>query len=549
MRWTLLLALCAGLGAEGPGIVVPWEEFKGVYREHIELELREALLPEVLEDQVYSIDEARYTLSVAPDHARGEVLITGRLLSGGPVSIAFLDPDLILSSVNEIAGATLLSPQEGGPTRLLPERGAPEFQVAVGFLVPSTVQGGIRSIDFPVPPAIHNALRLELPEGVRLIQAPGIQDGTGAYHFSAVPRLQIRYAEQQAGAAVALPEIDLLSRVSVQGSRVLISTLFLPVREQPDTMTLQVPAGAQLVAATLRPGQIVAEDAAAYRLMLPAGDTQPFTLDLAVEVKPEQRSIAFLLPFIADNRGRQGRFVVEDPDDGQVVPAGEGLVARIPAEHLDAEVIRFLEEISYYMSLPPDRMLSLEITRFQAFSTPTTVLDSQYLYSSFDENGGSLSVLVLNMPPDAGPRLTLKPVPDSEIWSLTVNGAKKQAYADEQGAWMIPLDSGKPSRVELAFLRKAPKLGLQGKLEVSIPATGLASQDLRVGLALPQRVEVQSVEGPVNAVRGEGWELPREIVGKPHFFSQAFYKGEGMTLFVTYKEPVNRVQSGQGGES
>ncbi len=148
----------------------------------------------------------------------------------------------------------------------------------------------------------------------------------------------------------------------------------------------------------------------------------------------------------------------------------------------------------------------------------------------------------MDVPPDVGARMELKAVPDSEIWSLMVNGARRRVYGGEQDTWIIPLASGQVSHVELAFLRKGPKLGLQGRLEALVPESGLPSQDVRVGVALPARVELLSMEGPVSAASGEAWKLPTEFVGKPYFFTRSFYNGEGMRLAISYKEPVNQPQ-------
>lgn len=136
----------------------------------------------------------------------------------------------------------------------------------------------------------------------------------------------------------------------------------------------------------------------------------------------------------------------------------------------------------------------------------------------------------------------MKAVPDAEIWSLKVNGRKGKVYTNGENRWIIPLVAGEISHVELALLQKGVRLGLRGRLEASLPHSGIPSRTVRVGIALPERVQLLSMEGPVNSEPTERWETPAEFVGRPYFFSRSFYKGEGMTLAVLYKEPVKQIQ-------
>jgi hypothetical protein len=144
----------------------------------------------------------------------------------------------------------------------------------------------------------------------------------------------------------------------------------------------------------------------------------------------------------------------------------------------------------------------------------------------------------MDVPATAGARLALHAIPGVEIWSLKVNGKSRQVYSDNAETWIIPLAGSESSRVELALLGKSEKLGLHGRLETTIPETGIPAKHLHVGIALPARVQLLSVEGPVSPAPSSKLRVPSEFIGTPYFFSRAFYKGEGMTLAVSYKEPV-----------
>lgn len=189
-----------------------------------------------------------------------------------------------------------------------------------------------------------------------------------------------------------------------------------------------------------------------------------------------------------------------------------------------------------------------ESTQAAAGQAPA-VLEALSLFTSFDDSGKVLSTLVLDLPKQSGESLALKPVAEATIWSLRVNGQARQVYNDEQGNWRIPLTPEDVSHVELAFLRQGEKLGLQGELKVVVPETGLASQQLRVGVALPERVELLLADGPLAPADGSAWQMPKELVGRPYFFSQSFHQGEGATLTISYKEPVNQSAQQPGGAS
>ncbi len=180
---------------------------------------------------------------------------------------------------------------------------------------------------------------------------------------------------------------------------------------------------------------------------------------------------------------------------------------------------------------------ALDVGGLAVVEASPVVLDVQDFFTSFDENGSVLSVLVMEVPAAAGPHLRINAIPDVEIWSLTVNARPRKVYMAGD-TWIIPIAEDGMSRVQLALLRKSGKLGLQGSLEASLPATGLPSRTLRVGIALPPRVQLLSLEGPVSPATQTDIEPPDDFVGKPYFFTRSFYKGEGMKLSVVYKETV-----------
>ena len=479
---------------------------------------------------------------MSSEDTQGEALLSGKIISGGPEPIPLFGPEAVLTELEQVTGGTVHCAKDETRVAFLPD-GAPQaFQILARFLVRPQEDKGSRTIAFDIPRALRNSVDLQLPPEARLIEPPGIVDADGIYHFAASSRLSIHYLDTQGLGAAAIIEVDAVSRLRVHRNRVLITTWFLPVHIAPGALILQAPEGAKFISSSLGASRITKLDDGRYAINIHPSEKGPFSIEFALEGLTEDGEFSFPLPRLEGNSGQQGRFAIDEPDDGQVTVAAEGLVPQIPVAKLGEVLGALVKEKGFYMSIPAQESVTLTITRFQPVSTPTTILDCQYFFTSFEDNGTTLSVLAMDIPPEVGARMTLKAVPDSEIWSLTVNGAKKNVYAGEEDMWIIPLESGQVSRVELAFLRQGTKLGLQGKLEAIVPESGLPSQELRVGVALPARVELLSVEGPVNVATPGAWKLPVEFVGKQHFFSRPFYKGEGMVLSISYKEPVNHTR-------
>lgn len=548
----VLVLMVASLVVSAPilgdeGVSIPWEEFKTLYRDSIESEIMKQAAPPQKEPLVYSIDEAHYTLKVGNDLAQGDVLVSGKIVAGQPEPIPLFSKEAVITDIARVTGGTVLSAKDENGMAFLPDGTTPEFQLVASFLVRPGEDSESRLISFGIPRAVRNSLDLTLPPESRLVEQPGIADAKGTYHFSACPCLTVRYVDAQGLAAAGAIEIDAVSRIGVQKNRIFITAYFLPIRAVPDSLILQAPEGAKYVSSSLKASWIRNLDRDRYALDVPASEKGPFSIELALEAAADGNEVAFSLPAIEGNSGQQGRFVVEEPDDGQITVTAEGLVSQIPVEKLGQVLSKDVEKNRFYMTIPANEKIALTFRRFQPVSTPTSVLDGQYFFSSFEENGNILSILIMDVTPDMGARLTLKAVPDAEIWSLAVNGIKRKVYSGEQDTWIIPIESGQASHVELAFLRKGPKLGLQGRLEAIVPESGLPSREVRVGVALPARVELLSIEGPVSPAAGETTKPPAEFVGKQYFFSRSFYNGDGMKLAISYKEPINHAEQPKGG--
>lgn len=334
-------------------------------------------------------------------------------------------------------------------------------------------------------------------------------------------------------------EIDSFTRFDFRGNRVFGTTVFSPVRPALSAFILDLPGKSRFVSSSLENSWIKKLDETSYEILLPPKTTAGFSVRFMVEDTDSSGNYSMNLPSIRTNNGKEGIFAIAEPDDLRVEVSGKGLVSRIPVSKLAKKFADAAGEEQFYMSLPAGESLEVTARRYETVEAPQVVLDSVYFFTSFEENGGVMSILRMTVPNGAGRRLAVEPLPGAEIWSVMVNGEKRNAYADEAGNWIIPLAKNKSSEVEFSFLRKNEKLGLHGKIVAELPKTWLPARNVHVGVAMPARVQLLSLEGPANPANGEKWEMPASFIGQRYFFSRSFYKGEGMKLSIYYKEPVS----------
>jgi len=171
--------------------------------------------------------------------------------------------------------------------------------------------------------------------------------------------------------------------------------------------------------------------------------------------------------------------------------------------------------------------------------TPDAVLDSVTFFTSFAEDGAVLTAMHLLLPVSEKSQLELNPIEGAEVWSLRVNDQPRRLYESAAGMWVIPLDVNVKSKVELAYLTRGQKLGLEGRLEFSIPETGLTAQRVNLSVGLPDRMHMLALDSDLQATNGQGWPTFNSFSGRPHFFSKPFYRGHSLTASIIYQEPVN----------
>ena len=235
----------------------------------------------------------------------------------------------------------------------------------------------------------------------------------------------------------------------------------------------------------------------------------------------------------------EGCFTIVEPEEGEVSISTARAITPVAIEVLPSSFREVSGHSSDFGRVPVEEALKLTLQRFDTVKAAPIVLDNMAFYASVEENGTILSVLELDVPSEAGNRLSLDAVKGADLWSLYVNGKKRTVYGSET-AWIIPLDAGKSSHVSLAYIQKTSKLKLQGRLTAQLPNTGIPARHITVCMALPERVELLSLEGPVSPSSADGETAPTEITGRRYYFARSYYSGDGMLFNLAYKEPVQR---------
>ena len=523
----LLLLLASFDCLAASTVTVPWEEFKDLYAERLRAEL-ESQAPEA-PPAVYTIEEAVYQLVLAENGVSGRVTLRGQVLAGKPEPLDLFERGVAITGVDEMQGGTLISAEDG--YRLYVGAGE-SFQLAFTIIAPVQEDQRSRFVAFRIPQAVKNELQLTVANGLRVLEAPGLRPGQGGYYFSPSQELRLRFAAL--GQTAAAPAVDTFTRIELSGNRYGFTAFFMPVQALSGPLKIRF-QGARFVGSSLKPSWVKEADDDELIVTLPDDWQQPFTLQYERDAVTGE----IVLPGIEGNQGREGEFQIREPVEARISAIAEGLQRDLPVSRLPAALRRFVQATGSYSRSAENAVLELDVLRFEAVSAPEIVLDTINFYLSFTENGSALSVLRLELPPDTGQKLALKPIPGAEIWSLSVNNEARSLYRQGEDSWIIPLAAEGASIVELAYLQKGDKLGLKGRLALSMPETGLAARRVDVAIALPERIELVALEGELEPAKGKTWPRVQGFAGKPYYFSHPFYRGEALDAAIFYKEPID----------
>lgn len=522
--------LSLGVGAQEP-VTIPWSDIKQWHRESIERELKERQSPDPVTEPVISMDRALYHIQAGIEHALGTVVLTGRLVEGPRVPIDLFPGHLALDGPPTVDGGILLRVDDR--IALMPE-GTNTFQVELGFLLPVEEDLTSSRLSWTVPPALVNELTIELPDGYALIDVDGAQDREGIFRFAPRGELTVRYQDERQVEVGA--EVEAFTVFDFPDEALRMTLYLKSTAATKSSVELLVSAEMRLLASSVKSSWISRTEPGHYRLDLPAGSAGVHHLMFEQGLEGNAADTQIMLPGVAD-REPGGYFAISHPEDLQVQCAAEGLQQDVPMTRLSRALLQASEVTSGIQHVPGNTALQVQVQRYQPVSTPDVIVETMQFFSVFDESGSSLNVLRVEVPATSS-RLTWGAVPGADIWSLTVNSVNKTVYQGDDGAWILPVEQGVPNHIELGYLVRGEPLGLHGQVRAVLPETGLPARVLQVGLALPERVQLLALDGPVHPAPSESFPAPDGTDGQTYFFSRSFFGGGQVELAAAYKEPA-----------
>lgn len=162
------------------------------------------------------------------------------------------------------------------------------------------------------------------------------------------------------------------------------------------------------------------------------------------------------------------------------------------------------------------------------------VLASAIFDVQITESGRRLTRLVAELPKDFGNNLIVSQPANGTFWALKLNG-QSRVVNQQNEQWHIALSPEQSNRVELSWLEEGEELGIDGRVDIALPQTGLNAQVMRLNIQLPDRVQLVGLEGRVEVAADHraGW----------FNFQQPFYQGNGEKIAIHYREPPNDSQA------
>lgn len=499
--------------AAEPAVTIPWAEFQQLYATQLRPQ-RETPAP-----ARFNIRQAHYAFNQKDTHTAtkmtGSVKITGRWLTGTPQPISLFSNGLAITAINQIEGGHLVSTQ--GNHQFL-SNGAGDFLLDLSLAIMPNKNGEYL---FDIPPALSNRLTVNSQKTLKVKSDGLIKLGDSEFTFASRNQLKFTLSSPTPPAPLA---IDIVSQFSIIAERLQQQTWLISDSKQRDvrlTFDPNLTWIKNIAGHVTAPGELTLKS-------VPANTP----IKLVFERSWKEKAVD--LPTIEANRGEQGLYTLAAPLAGELSATNtrNHSLSAVPSQLKAA-----LPQTSRLQQIKKGA-LQLQFRPFKAVEQPPLIVDNIGFFSSYTNDGRQLSTLRLSVPMDYGKQLTLPPVTDAEVWSLTVNGLNTPLFSNSDSGWVVPLTGKRDALIELTWVQQHQRPGLQGQFPLSIPPLGLAARSLSIVLALPSRLELLSMEGDLSPAAA--FSVPRSVPlhGAPRFFSQPFYRGEAITAALFYREPV-----------
>ncbi|MFK8066972.1 MAG: hypothetical protein AB8D52_01875 [Gammaproteobacteria bacterium] len=527
-------------------LTLPWDEFKTLYTEKIQQQFDQAKKV-IKPESIASIDEAHYKVTVKGSEALVDVSIKGKQLQGKPKPIPLFDHNVAISQIREVQGGAIINDDMDENSGYFfyvdttDENNS--FQVNLTLVVTLTEERSLQQLTFNIPAAVRNILDVELPPGVELINHPGIQQSLQRYYFPHASEMNLSFADSN-NRDQQLVDVDTFTQIELEGDKYIFTFHSVSDQFSKQNIELNYEVPLRYLDSTLSVSHAKSSDGSSTKVgelivNMEQGGSKGFTIRFEADTKQNLEKIK--LPTIKNNIGLENGFQIIEPIEAQISVSGKSLAQNISSSRLP---IKLRQKNSITGTYNKAESFDLNLKRFETVESPQIVLDELFFYTSFADNGNEISVIRVELPENSSDRLLLNSIPGTEVWSLLVNGNKRDIFTQENDrqdpVWVIPLAEQGSSVIELTYSQKHKKLGLEGKLPITIPETGLAAQKVFVCVGLTSRLELVAVEGELTPDEYAQCPVVQSFSsGKPYIFQYPFYRGNALQAAIFYKEPLD----------
>ncbi len=525
-------------------LTLPWDEFKTLYTEKIQQQFDQDTKKKIIKS-IVSIDEAHYKVSIDGSEALVDVLIRGKQLQGKPEPLALFNHNVAISQINNVEGGAIISDDTGYLLYIDSSTENKTFQVNLTLVVSLLEDRQSQKLSFNIPEAVRNILDVELPLETDLIEHPGIQQSVQRYYFSPDNELTLRFADSSKRDQ-QIVDVDTFTQIELEGDKYVFTFHCVPDHFSKQNIELAFQSPLRYLDSSLPSSRL--KSSGLNKLNINTGQHEASEFSIRFEVDAKDSLADIQLPFFTENIGQEGIFQILEPVEARISLTSEKIQRDLSYNRLPMSIKNSIKQNvnvgGNYQKIEKSQSFNLDLKRFDAVEAPQIVLNELFFYTSFAENGNEISVIRMELPKQAGDRLVLNPIPNTEIWSLLVNGKKKEVFTqtndDHKTIWVIPLEENERSIVELTYIQNHKKLGLEGRLSITVPETGLAAEKVFVSVGLTDRVELVAVEGDLTPAETAQCPVVKSFTGKPYIFQYPFYRGKALEAAIFYKEPLDK---------
>lgn len=525
----------AGTAGEDEAVVkMPLVTYKALLMEHLEREKEKSAGPKE-EKNEWSLDESHFKVMPGRKQISVGCRIEGRMLKGKPgEKIKLFNSTLLMTGAMKETACNLVSCDDA--LYVVPTvAGGGKFSAEFSFAVIPSEGLDSSSCKIPVPYCLKNVLDVETVKGIRLLSADGANIAPSSYAVASGTNCEMRFKPESAEAEIArVPDIDIFCDITIEKRRTLVTAHFLPHQDSVREFSVKLPDAARVTSLSLPGSAVERIPGDILKITVPEKNKTVFQISFMLENSGSDGSVKFLLPKVQGNAGREGLFVIKEPENANIVFAAKGDIEDSALPHSFSE-LNISKDSCVREALKGE--LAFNIRYLEKVKAPEFVADAIYFMTNFSENGNIMTTMYLSLPagfPDN--KLMIKKVKGSEIWGLKVNGVNSSVLEFDKDTWVIPLNRSEKSDIELSFLSKGEKTGLRGRLEALLPDTGLSTEKLFFTALLPEHLEVVSADSPLAPFAGTPRPLPKGFKGKSYSFSGSFCKGSTISTALEYNE-------------